>query len=181
MDEVKKGIFGVTKAITKGGGTFIKTTKLTLNLSSEEGKLNALYTEIGKKVHEIYSYGGSIGEFFDAKYQEILEQQNKINDIKTALDLAKGVRTCPKCGKGSPRTSVFCPKCGENMGEAVDAEAQTAEPAFASHVEKNAPTHNGPKKEEFVKEENKRVKNCSICGSTNDEADRFCLSCGRIL
>jgi len=181
MDEVKKGIFGVTKAITKGGGTLIKTTKLTLNLSSEEGKLNALYMEIGKKVHEIYSYGGSIGEFFDAKYQEILEQQNKINDIKTALDLAKGVRTCPKCGKGSPRTSVFCSKCGESMGEAAEAEAENAEPVAAYTIDNQAPPLNSPKIEEPVKEEVKQVKSCGICGSVNNIADRFCLSCGRIL
>ena len=158
MDEVKKGVANVARSIAQGSGKLVRTTKLTLDLSSAESKLKSLYTEIGKKVHEIYSYGGSLGEFFDQKYQEILDLQKKIESIKETMDIAKGVKTCPKCGKTSPRASVFCPKCGETIGEGVETP-----PA--------PPTPEAPKDE----------KNCNVCGSRNAAVDKFCLSCGRMM
>ncbi|MCL2397925.1 MAG: zinc ribbon domain-containing protein [Defluviitaleaceae bacterium] len=178
MDDLKKGIVGVTRAITKGSGTLIKTTKLTLNLSSEEAKLNNMYTEIGKKVHEIYSYGGSLGEFFDTKYQEILAQQRKIEDIKSALDIAKGAITCPKCGKSSPRTTIYCPKCGDTIGEAPET-TPTVVGEYTQH-QVQAP-HLEPNQAPAIPPEMPKTKVCNVCNSTNADTDRFCLSCGRIL
>ena len=179
MDEMKKGVANVARSIAKGGGTFIKSTKLTLDLSSEESKLKALYMDIGKKVHEIYSYGGSLGDFFDKRYQDILEHQRKIDDLREALDIAKGVKTCPKCGKTSPRTSVFCPKCGEGMTDVPEMTEETAPrrqaAADADAVPDPAPPSHAPP------QANPKSKICNVCGKTNDPTDRFCLSCGRIL
>ena len=162
MDDVKGGIAKAAKAITKGSGTFIKTTRLTISLHNEEANLKSLYIDIGKKVHEIYQYGGSLGEFFDAKYQEVVEVQNKIDGIKSQIDVAKGVISCPKCGKASPRTSVYCPKCGESMTAAPELATQPAQ------IEEPPP----PARKE---------KTCAICGAVNDQQDRFCLSCGRMI
>jgi len=168
MDEIKKGIVGATKAIAKGSGSLIKSTKLTISLSNEEAKLNSLYQEIGKKVHEIYSYGGSLGEFFDKKYIEILEQQRKIEDLKALKDLAKGVVTCAKCGKTSPAGSTFCPRCGSSVGEAPPEQPPEPPPEQTEH--RHEPPAASP-----------ASKNCNACGSANDQFDRFCLSCGRII
>ena len=175
MDDLKKGFVGVTKAITKGSGALIKTTKISLSLTNEESKLNSLYTEIGKKVHEIYRYGGSIGEYFDEKYQQILEQQRRIDELKAARDVAKGIVTCAKCGKTSPRGSVFCPKCGGSIGEgeaAEESEAAFVEAGQMPPVINEEP----PAVPEVV-----LTKICNVCGSANAVSDRFCLSCGRIL
>ncbi|MCL2574563.1 MAG: zinc ribbon domain-containing protein [Defluviitaleaceae bacterium] len=174
MDDVKKGVANVARSIAKGSGTLIKTTKLTLDLSGEESKLKTLYTEIGKKVHEIYSYGGSLGEYFDQRYQDILEHQRKINELREALDIAKGVKTCPKCGKTSPRASVFCPKCGEGMTDVPEKTAEgTQVTDFAPQEMPPIPPSQVPPKP--------TTKRCNVCGSSNDPHDRFCLSCGRIL
>ena len=173
MDDIKKGIFGVTRAITKGSGTLLKTTKYALSLSNEESKLNSLYTEIGKKVHEIYSYGGSLGEFFDIKYLEIVSQQKKIEELKFAIDVAKGVKTCPKCGKSSPRVSAFCPKCGEDMSETAATEQQ--------NPINNQPPPPQPITQEEPQKTAAKEKICGVCGGANEENSRFCLFCGRIL
>ncbi|MCL2350427.1 MAG: zinc ribbon domain-containing protein, partial [Defluviitaleaceae bacterium] len=122
MGDVKGNIGKVASAITKGSGTLIKTTKLTISLSNEEGKLKHIYTEIGKSVHEIYKHGGSLGALFDDKYKEILEAEAKIADLRTRLEIAKGVVICPKCGCTSKRGSSFCPKCGENLDGAPTME-----------------------------------------------------------
>ena len=179
MDDVKKGVANVARSIAKGSGTLIKTTKLTLDLSSEESKLKTLYTEIGKKVHEIYSYGGSLGEFFDKSYQDILEHQRKIDDLREALDIAKGVKTCPKCGKTSPRVSVFCPKCGEGMTDVPEKTEVGAAPCRPHSDDVPAPAPAPPSHES--PQPNPKGRICNVCGKTNDPFDRFCLSCGRIL
>lgn len=178
MDEVKKGVANVARSIAKGSGTLIKTTKLTLDLSGEESKLKALYSEIGKKVHEIYSYGGSLGEYFDQRYQDILEHQRKIDDIKEALDIAKGVKTCPKCGKASPRASAFCPKCGEVISDVPEMTEAAARTAY-SHPPSGNAFDDVPSSQ--IPPPPITSKICNVCGSTNSPSDRFCLSCGRIL
>ena len=183
MDEVKKGVANVARSIAKGSGTLIKTTKLTLDLSNEENKLKALYTEIGKKVHEIYSYGGSLGEYFDQRYQDILEHQRKIDDLRESLDIAKGVKTCPKCGKTSPRSSTFCPKCGEGI---ADVPEKTAEMARIPHDTGTGAaldhTSTGDGSMAFLPSQTPpQSKICNVCSSSNNPTDRFCLSCGRIL
>jgi ribosomal protein L32 len=166
MEEVKKGVANVARSIAKGSGTLIKTTKLTMELSGEESKLKTLYLELGKKVHEIYSYGGTLGEYFDKRYQDILEHQRKIDDLKEALDIIKGVKVCPKCGKTSPRASTFCPKCGEGIAE-VPSKTEAGQPP-------SVPPNQTPQVAPMG-------KTCNVCGSANESADRFCLSCGRIL
>lgn len=179
MDDVKKGIAGAAKAITKGGGTLIKTTRISLSLTNEESKLNAIYNEIGKKVHEIYSYGGSLGEYFDAKYVEILARQNRINELKAARDVAKGIITCANCGKTANRGSDFCPKCGANISEAASA-AEPAEHRTPEAVQPHIPESQVAPVQPDVQAA-PATKQCGVCGSENAASDRFCLSCGRIL
>ena len=202
MGEIKKGFASVTKSIAKGGGTFIKTTKLGFELANEEGHLKNLYTQIGKKVHEIYSYGGSLGEFFDIKYQEVLAQSQKINDIKKAMDLAKGVKTCPKCFAASPRASVFCSKCGGDIRDIsedkfeplangykdIREEGQMAQSINANgHVQDNFEvmqegfTQERPGQDGEANVAIDKGEPCRACGAFNDALDKFCLACGRIL
>lgn len=89
MEELKNNIAKLGKSITKASGKLIKSTKLNLKLSSEEEKIRKIYIEIGQKVHEIYSYGGNIGKFFDEKYIEIVEAEEKIKEIKNLINLEK--------------------------------------------------------------------------------------------
>jgi len=158
MDDWKSTIVDITKTITKTSGDFLKSTKLSMALSSEESNLKSIYTEIGKKVHEIYAYGGSLGKFFDEKYAEIQTAEAKIDDIRMQLDAAKGTRTCAACGHNAARAAEFCPKCGKGLdGAAPVPEEYTAAPAPSAG----------------------RV--CGICGKESAAQDKFCLSCGRML
>ncbi|MDR2167793.1 MAG: zinc ribbon domain-containing protein [Clostridiales bacterium] len=169
MSDIKGSIGKAAKAITKGSGTLIKTTKLTINLSNEESKLKGIYAEIGKSVHEIYKHGGSLGALFDQKYQEILEAEAKISDIRNRLEIAKGTVTCSRCKATSKRGSAFCQKCGENLLETRDEILETRGELPSAQV---APP---------VVSVEAAAKICNICGANNDANDRFCLSCGRIM
>lgn len=112
MQDIRGTIFNITKSVKKSSGDFYKSTKLNMSLSSEEAALKALHYEIGKKVHEIYQYGGSLGKFFDEKYLEIEACERKIAEIKDQISVIKGTKPCTKCGKTLEISAEFCHKCG---------------------------------------------------------------------
>jgi len=136
MQDLSGTIANIARNVTKTSGDLLKTTKLSMSLSSEEGNLRNLHLEIGRKVHEIYQYGGSLGKFFDEKYMEIETCERKITEIKEQIGIIKGIRECPKCGKKVERTSEFCPKCGIRLevGSAAVADAPATQGAD-SHSE----------------------------------------------
>jgi hypothetical protein len=162
MSELKDTLMRLTKTVTKTSSELLKSTKLSMSLASEEDKLKELYCEIGKKVHEIYQFGGSLGKFFDEKYKEIVETEGRISEIRMQLDLAKGLKSCPKCGKPIDKTAGFCPKCGFKLDGALDYDRQPATNSY----EEARPTAR---------------KICASCHTENEPGTKFCLRCGRML
>lgn len=135
MEEIKSMINKIGKNITKTSKDIIKNTKLSMQLSSQEEKLRNVYIEIGKKVYEIYSYGGNIGEFFDEKYKQMLDIEKEISVIKSKMEENKNSESssnikediidtreqntnlqehkiCQSCGYKNNTNDNFCLKCG---------------------------------------------------------------------
>jgi len=166
MNDIRDTILSLTKNVTKTSGEIFKTTKLSLSLSAEESNLKNIHLEIGRKVHEIYQYGGNLGKFFDEKYLEIEACERRIAETKEQISQIKGTRECIKCGKTVERTAEFCPKCGTRI------EADAIEPV--SEPVSQAPTPNPPPIPETT-------RTCRICSAENETSAKFCLSCGRIL
>lgn len=194
MQDLRGTIVNITKNVTKTSGDLLKTTKLGMNLSTEESNLKSLYMEIGRKVHEIYQYGGSLGKFFDEKYLELEACERKISEIKEQIGVIKGIRECPKCAKKVERTSEFCPKCGirlEASGSAAEPAVSPIDPQHQPYPQETAwqpqeafppapipapiPAPVSPPPLPPV------LKTCRICKSENEPSTKFCLSCGRIL
>jgi len=168
MSDLKDTFMKITRGVTKTSGELLKSTKLSLTLASEEDKLKQIYMEIGKKVHEIYQYGGSLGKFFDEKYAEIQKAEAGIQDLKNQMDVIKGVKTCPKCGAGAERGAGFCPKCGVPLDTAASVPASA--PVIPEPAAKPDPPP--PKRETLI---------CRNCQSENEPGSKFCLTCGRLL
>jgi len=179
MSDIGGTILNFTKNISKSSGDLFKTTRLSMNVSSEQTNLKNLYLEIGKKVHEIYQYGGTLGKFFDDKYLELEACERKINELKEQISQIKGVRECPKCGKTADRTSEFCPKCGIRFGtpsaEITEPSVQT-QPISTPEQPQIQITQDIPPPPPMAK-----TKSCRVCGMENDVSTKFCLSCGRIV
>nr|WP_317358664.1 zinc-ribbon domain-containing protein [uncultured Tyzzerella sp.] len=134
MEEIKSMINKIGKNITKTSKDIIKNTKLSMQLSSEEEKLKNLYIETGKKVYEIYSYGGNIGDFFEEKYKQMVQVEREIAIIKEKMAQNKNTndqvennqnivdkrqistveecRICQSCGQKNGLNDRFCLKCG---------------------------------------------------------------------
>jgi len=192
MADLKSTLLGLGKSAVKTSGNLVNTAKLTLTLSNEETKLNAMYTEMGKKVAEIYSYGATIGDYFTEKYVEVVAAQERIAQIKSDIETAKGIRTCKKCGKSAPIAAEFCPKCGDALGSnqpevvAMETPQHQFHPQQGFDMRLDEPINmNEPEPEPELEPPSPPpsidIKVCGVCGSRNDAYDKFCLSCGRAI
>jgi len=159
-----------------------------MSVSTEQNNLKALYHEIGKKVHEIYQYGGSLGKFFDDKYREIEACETKIAELKEQISQIKGTRECTKCGKSAERTSEFCPKCGIRLTDGPTAEPSLPVPELPAHAAPDPKPHHietpqltAPHPVEPEPLPPKTTRQCRVCSAENDLNTKFCLSCGRIV
>jgi len=85
MQDIRGTLLNLTKNVTKTSGDLLKTTKLSMSLSAEETTLKNLHIEIGKKVHEIYQFGGTLGKFFDEKYLELEACERKMAELKEQI------------------------------------------------------------------------------------------------
>jgi len=175
MSELKETVLKITNTIARTSGELIKSTRLSIALASEEDKLKALYVEIGKKVHEIYTYGGTLGAAFDENVKLVEEQREKIKDIKTKIDAVKGTKTCQKCGKSMDHNAEFCPKCGRRAEYPYGTESE----APAAEEE---PYANDPEPFETIQTPPPvTVKTCALCGKENTADLKFCYHCGRAM
>ena len=171
MNDIKGTVLKFTNTIAKTSGELIKSTKLSINLASEEEKLKNLYTEIGKKVHEIYIYGGALGAAFDEHIKLVEAQRDKISELKNRIDAVKGTKTCVKCGRTMDRAAEFCPKCGQRSADApYSAEPEALGEPAAEPPAGNQTAEAGPP-----------VKVCALCGKENENNAKFCFHCGRVL
>ncbi|GHV40345.1 hypothetical protein FACS189490_05340 [Clostridia bacterium] len=166
--DIKNTVTDMAAKAIKASGEFAKTAKIRLSIASEEANLNAMYTEVGKKVREIYDYGGSLGAVFDEKYRAMREQSEKIDALKEQVNTIKGVRECPFCGKSVPKEADFCPKCGKSA-----VSVDYSNPAFFAQTEE-------PVREQ-QQSESPQFSTCRVCGKQSPRGEKFCLSCGRLL
>ena len=148
MPDFKDTITSFTKNVTKSSGDLFKTTRLSMAVSAEQTNLKNLYMEIGKKVHEIYQYGGTLGKFFDEKFLELEASERKIEELKEEIGQIKGIRECPKCGKNAERTAEFCPKCGVRFGITAEHNSEQLpgepHPSSTIHVDFGNPADTPP-------------------------------------
>ena len=190
MSDIRETLANLAKNATKSSGDLFKTTKLSMAVSTEQTNLKNLYLEIGKKVHEIYQYGGTLGKFFDDKFHELEACERKIEELKEQISHIKGIRECGKCGKTAERTAEFCPKCGIRLIDAPAGEFASPQPAVPPEINMSeytpspvgappapaAPTPPAP-----APPPEPTTRSCRVCGMENDINTKFCLSCGRIV
>lgn len=170
FDDWRSKLAKAVRTVKDSTGEMYTTAKINIDLGKEQEHLNKLYYEIGKKVHEIYQYGGSLGKFFDEKYLEIKEVEERIEELQKKIEEIKKVRVCTECGKEIEKGAKFCPKCGASMSNIPEKEAVVQSSEKPIEIEKNDASK--PPKE---------TKICPTCQSENKIEDKFCLSCGRAL
>lgn len=187
MSDLKDTIFKFSKAVTKTSNTLLKTTALSVKLANEEDSLKSIYVELGKKVHEIYAFGGTLGKFFDEKYEELQRCEARIKELRDELELVKGTKACPKCGKMNEYAAEFCTKCGTRMSGVSEAAPYAPIPLAPPEMDTVTATEPGAagvgasETDTAAQREVVTERVCRSCNAKNYGDTKFCLTCGRML
>lgn len=123
------------KATETYKNTAEKTTKLTKEMklksliNDDKGKIEKIYTEIGKKVYEnhIREEKFDIESQLEESCSKIDAYCKEIEDMQKELLSLKGIRICKACASEISITCKFCPKCGTLQ------EDKKEEPSDSSH------------------------------------------------
>ena len=99
-----------------------EVTKLNLEISNTEKKMQEIYIEIGKYMME----NDLLKEnpFFEEKKAALLELKAVIDENREKIQIVKNINICPNCGAEVPRTAKFCNSCGTQM---INEPEQTEE------------------------------------------------------
>ncbi len=159
MNDIKGSIASLAKNVMGTSQGIMQSAKLNLLRANEEEKIKAVYIEIGKKVHEIYSYGGEVGPFFTEKYNEIISIERKIKELNDKIEVQKKSK------------EIY-------HTESIPAERIVSEIKEEPELKENESDKTVAVSEKYA-EMPKKV--CSICKSQNDVNEKFCLGCGRML
>ncbi len=99
--------------------------QLTSRVNEEKKKINAVYTEMGKRLYELYKEAPFEG--FEAEFQSIEEKFTLIDLLQDQIRGVKGVVLCECCNTEVNAGERFCSNCGNRMPEvAVLEEKDTA-------------------------------------------------------
>jgi len=108
----------------KKSGELVEITKLNMNITTEEGKIQKLYNQIGKKVYENYCQTDKVDELFAEDCNTIKDYENTIRNLKNKIMEIKNMKICTNCGAELERTTVFCPKCGAKQDMPESSQPQ---------------------------------------------------------
>ncbi|OMH19753.1 hypothetical protein AC231_18835 [Clostridium pasteurianum] len=96
----------------KKTGEFIEISKLNLDISCEEKKIDVLYAKIGKKIYAQYMKDRFVNNNFIKYCKEIDEIKYKISSIEKKILKVQNKKICPLCGNELTKNAVYCEHCG---------------------------------------------------------------------
>ncbi len=88
--------------------------KLNGLVSDEEKRINAIYTEIGKKYFELHA--DDCEAVLVGMINSIKASKDKIDEYSEQIKQLKGITKCPNCRADVQNGSPFCSFCGIKLG-----------------------------------------------------------------
>ncbi len=114
VNDVTEKAGSLAKSAVKKTGEAAESAKFRFLMKSEEKKLDAMFTELGKLFYKQVK-GTDVRAKTTAQIMEIDEQKQIINDLKSAIIESQGKMICDSCGKAIDIENVFCPECGKKI------------------------------------------------------------------
>ncbi len=133
-DRVKK----ISKDTVKEVQKMNEIHQLNSQVNQEKKKIDSVYTQIGKKVCDLYKEEPL--QEFESEIASVEESMQKIEELQEKVRSVKGVVLCPCCGMEVSIGERFCSNCGYQMPETEDEEPEdvTEETAEESTAEESS-------------------------------------------
>jgi DNA-directed RNA polymerase subunit RPC12/RpoP len=153
LENLGKKVGEAAQAAAKKSGELVETTKLNVNINSEEDKIQKIYTQIGKTLFERYSATGVADDDVKESLEAVKVHEQNIKALKDKIMDVKGTKPCINCGTEMDKAQIFCSKCGAK-NDLPAAETFTEAPQDAATIA------------------------CPACGSVLQPGSAFCTNCG---
>jgi predicted RNA-binding Zn-ribbon protein involved in translation (DUF1610 family) len=166
------------KDAAKGAQDLAATTKLNIQISDEEKKIQGIYAQLGQKYYE--QFGQREDDLLAHISRSITESQARIVGYREEIQKLKGTHTCPICGAEIAKETSFCSSCGSSIAKAVDTNEPRC-PQCNAVVASEAEfcTDCGTAIRSKPSEASQLL--CPQCNATIMPEDVFCTSCGNKL
>ena len=152
LENIGKKVGEAAQAAAKKSGELVEITKLSVNINSEEDKMQKLYVQIGKVICDKYNNGVANDDVKDLCEGIKVHEQN-VKNLKEKIMTVKGNKICINCGTEIDKMQVFCSKCGSKNDIAQSVDTTTYQQA--------AP-----------------MLSCPSCGIMLQGGSAFCTNCG---
>ena len=92
-----------------------RETKLKMKMSENKGKIEDLYSEIGKKMYQKHLKEEVIYGDLTEDFSTIDTLAKEIESAKVEILKLNQKKVCLKCNEEIPISAQFCPKCGDKQ------------------------------------------------------------------
>jgi predicted Zn-ribbon and HTH transcriptional regulator len=175
LDKFKKG---VTEAGAKAINT-VETNRLKATISKNNGQINMLYTEMGKKIfNEYHNQPSPLFELIENEIKQVqtlfAENKQLEIDIKTIWN----TKDCT-CGKSVALDAKFCSACGHRFNLVTIPEGTPETEILEITHEPNT-----SRDTKFQRDHNDSIDSSIICPNCDTEVEsdaKFCGDCGQML
>ncbi|KPU45106.1 double zinc ribbon [Oxobacter pfennigii] len=134
LDNLTKKVGDAAKVAAKRSEGFMETTKLNMAISSDEGRIKAIYNQLGELTYNKFKAGEISDGELAALCLQIREIENNIAELKEKIEeirLTKDHETaessytppasaeekkfCSSCGAEVSAGAKFCSSCGTSL------------------------------------------------------------------
>ncbi len=127
FDDLSSKILSGSKTAVNKAKEVVDITKLKAEIISEESKIKAIYTEIGKLYCD--KTEGEIDPAFQPFLEKVAVAKAAIADYKAQIQKIRGTNQCSECGAEVAENAQFCSSCGAPVPDkaADDVEKEPLE------------------------------------------------------
>ncbi len=115
FEKVKTTVTKTAQLTKEKSGELYEITRLSFAINDLETKIDKLFKNIGMLVYRDYENGAEFSEDIDMLLKDIDAKYQEVSDIKEQINQIKNVSVCSECGKTNPVDANFCLSCGKKL------------------------------------------------------------------
>lgn len=131
FNNLKRSATDAANKAAKKTGEITNIAKLTMNIKNAEGKLDAVYQEIGRLFYNAERSGEDATSEIASNIMKADKIKADIASYKAEIAVLRNVIICEACGNEISAESAFCSFCGAKVEKPAPAEEAPVEEAPA--------------------------------------------------